>query len=138
MTKYTLQGLSMIYICTGCYRKYRNNDNYILPGTVYFIGYIFNFVEKFWNKKVTKTQWISQLKYSIVNQTAGQWKWLFLKWKLKTCNGSLELKLSIHIINTYLFSTYCVPGTAFNGVVKQWSRHVHFCWKCSVIIHLKL
>lgn len=48
----------MIYICIGCYRKYRNNDNdnYMLPRTVYFIGYIFNFVEKFWNKKVTKTQ----------------------------------------------------------------------------------
>lgn len=50
MTNYTF-GLSMTYRCPGCYRKYRNNNNYILPRTLYFIGYIFNFVEKFWNKK---------------------------------------------------------------------------------------
>lgn len=137
MANYTLQGPSMIFICIGCYRKYRNIDNSILPRSVYFIRHIFNSVEKFWNKKVIKIQWISQLKFSIVNQTAGQWKTIF-KVKIKDLYGSLKLKLSIHIINTYLFSTYCAPGTAFNGAVKQWSRHVHFCWKSSVIIHLKL
>lgn len=40
---------TMIYICTGCYRKYKKNDDYLLPRTVYFTE-IFNFVYKFWKE----------------------------------------------------------------------------------------
>lgn len=45
-----------IYICIGCYRKYKNKENYLLTRIVYFREQIFNFVDKSWNEKVNKTK----------------------------------------------------------------------------------